>query len=276
MIKRILVDLSDTERADGILRHAVELGCRHQAELTVVVASSVAQSSGIGPLQEIAAAAWARELQRQHIEDAREHVGAALESLRESCVSRGVPFSIVEQGDDPFESTVERFRYHDVFVCGSHATFDQAHLEDGSEELVRLVEEGVRPLLAVSDDFRPIQRVLIAQSAAIDSARTLKRFVRFRPWPDMSLKIVAFRDAESDPSSLLTDASHYCRRHGVEPEVEVLDGPICQELLHQALEWDADLIVIGNSDHSRLSRWFFGGTVMDIIRESDRSLFLSQ
>jgi nucleotide-binding universal stress UspA family protein len=43
-----------------------------------------------------------------------------------------------------------------------------------------------------------------------------------------------------------------------------------------AEEWNADLIVLGNSDRGILSRLFFRDTSLDIIRDSDRALFLAQ
>jgi hypothetical protein len=47
-------------------------------------------------------------------------------------------------------------------------------------------------VIAVSGKFRPIQKVLIAYSGSMASAKTMKRFVQLRLWPDVQLKIVTF------------------------------------------------------------------------------------
>ena len=276
MIKRILVDLSDARRSEGIVRQATDLASRHQAELTVAVEPVETESDGPGGrLQAIAAAGWARALHRQQVVECREQVGAALEQLRRLCGVKGIPFSVVERDTDPFRSTIDRFHFHDLFVCGSNASFDPACLEAGSEELIRLVESGVRPVVAVPDEFRPVTKTLIALSRAGDSVRTLKQYLLLGAWPGAGVKIVAF-EGERDPEGLLAQATSYARRHGVEAEHEVLSGPMSQELLPHAIDCGAELVALGNSDHSRLARWFFGGAVMEIIRESDRSLFLCQ
>jgi nucleotide-binding universal stress UspA family protein len=273
MLKRILVDLSDTHRTDGIVRQATDLAARHQAELTVVVEPEVSVVAQPAQSQAIAAAGWARALHRQQIVESRAQVSEALESLHRLCGIKDVRCSVVERYGDPFQTIVELFRFHDLLVCGTDAKFDPASLEPGCEGLIRLVEDGVRPLLAVCDEYRPVRKALIAISAAVDSARALKHYLHLNAWPGAEVKIVTFR-GEADPDGLLCEAVTYARLHGVEAEQEVLTGPMSQELLPHAVECDADVVVLGNTDHSRLARWFFGGAVMEIIRESDRSLFL--
>lgn len=273
MLKRILVDLSDIHRTDGIVRQATDLAWRHQAELTVVVEPEVSEIAYPNQSQTIAAAGWARALHRQQLVESRAQVSAALENLRRLCGIKDVRYSIIERDGDPFQTIVELFRFQDLLVCGTDARFDEACLDPGCEELIRLVEDGVRPLLAVSDEYRPVRKALIAISPAVDSARALKHYLHLGAWPGAEVKIVTFQ-GEVDPEELLAEAVAYARQHGVEAEQEVLSGPMSQELLPHAVECEADVVVLGNTDHSRLARWFFGGAIKEIIRESDRSLFL--
>lgn len=275
MIKRILVDLSDTGRGQSIVTHATELACAHQAEVTAVRTGDAEVPQDAGRMQAIAAAGWARQLHRQHVIDAREAISGTLEQLRSRCTAHGVPFEIVERQVDSFKSIVETFLCYDLIVCGTNPCFEDTSLESGSEELIQLVELGVRPILAVSDQFRPVDRVLVALSGDSDSAQTFKQFVQMRLYPSAEIEIVTFSEGEQG-QRLLAESLRYCRRHGIEPHQQILSGPMSEELLPHAVESNADLIVLGNSDHSRLARWFFGGAVMEIIRESDRSLFMSQ
>jgi nucleotide-binding universal stress UspA family protein len=239
----------------------------------VVVEPEVSVAAQSGQTQAVSAAGWARALHRQQIAESRAQVSAALETLHRLCGIKNVRCSVVERDGDPFQTIVEMFRFHDLFICGTDANFDAACLEPGCEELIRLVEEGVRPLLAVSDEYRPVRKALIAISSAVDSARALKHYLHLNAWPGAEVKIVTFLP-EAHPELLLNEAVNYARLHGVEAEQEILSGPMSQELLPHAVDCEADVVVLGNTDHSRLARWFFGGAVMEIIRESDRSLFL--
>ncbi|MCA9073139.1 MAG: universal stress protein [Planctomycetaceae bacterium] len=60
------------------------------------------------------------------------------------------------------------------------------------------------------------------------------------------------------------------------PKSEFLANTSSQNLLSLAEEWNADLIVLVNSDRSVLSRLFFRDMALDIIRDADRALFLAQ
>ena len=125
MIKRILVDLSDTMRVHGIVEQATDVARRHQAEVTAIVEtgeeSSVVSS---GKRKAIAAARWARQLRQQSVLDARETMMAAVDELRTHCSDQGIPFQIVERERDSMAETVDEFQFYDLFICGTNLSFE--------------------------------------------------------------------------------------------------------------------------------------------------------
>jgi nucleotide-binding universal stress UspA family protein len=121
-----------------------------------------------------------------------------------------------------------------------------------------------------------IRRVLVAYNGSRASAKTLRQFIQLRPWPDTQLRIVTFGDVNEPPEELLANAAAYCRAHGVDPEVEHLSGSPKDQLLAHAAEWEADLIVMGNSRQTFLLRNFFSETMLHIMQNADQPLFLSQ
>jgi hypothetical protein len=85
-------------------------------------------------------------------------------------------------------------RYHDLMIFGLRSIFEyDISFEEPKDSLARLISAGVRPLIAVSDKFRPIQKVLIAYSGSMESVKTMKLFVQLRLWPYVKLKIVNFQ-----------------------------------------------------------------------------------
>jgi nucleotide-binding universal stress UspA family protein len=95
-------------------------------------------------------------------------------------------------------------------------------------------------------------------------------------WPEMTLKLVTFSDSSEDGNQRLEDAAAYCRDHGLQPESECIPGSPKDQLLECAQNWEADLIVVGNSAKNLLLRKLFGETALHMIRHSDRPLFLCQ
>jgi len=143
-------------------------------------------------------------------------------------------------------------------------------------ELVRLVDGGVRPLIAVTDEYREVRRVLIAYSGSAESAKTMKRFVQLRLWPEASVRIVTFNKTPEEAQVLLSEAAEYCHVHGIDPVIEHVDKYPKHELLPYAKDHSIDAIVIGNSARNLLLRRVFGETVLSVIEHAECPLFLSQ
>ena len=105
--------------------------------------------------------------------------------------------------------------------------------------------------------------------------KAIKRFVQMRLWPDVTLRIVACHVAEEKARKRLADMADYCYAHGLEPEAQYLPESPGKAILAHAVEWDADLVVLGNSVRSFVMRKIFGETALDVMQHSDRPLFLS-
>jgi len=171
-----------------------------------------------------------------------------------------------EEASEPFQLMISMARYHDLMIFGLRSIFEYGMAtEDPRDTLVRLVSAGVRPIIAVSEHYRPKQIF-----------GTLKRFIQFCPWPNVEIKIMTFKPSEDVARQLLQDASEYCRAHGFTVETE--DNPgIPKDLLFVAASlWGADLLVIGNSARNLLLKRILGETALDVIQNADRPLFLCQ
>jgi nucleotide-binding universal stress UspA family protein len=131
-------------------------------------------------------------------------------------------------------------------------------------------------MLAVSTTYRPIRRVLVAYSGSVGSAKTIKQFVQARLWPEATMRIVTFGGGDGHDPTRLEDAAEYCRIHGYEPEVDHPTDSARDALLPYADQWQADLIVMGNSAHNFLVRQLFGEVALHTIKHADLPLFLSQ
>lgn len=285
MIKRILVSLGDAQCVDSEIKHAVELAQVHGAEVTAMTDVDAkadhppveqTASNAAGRFRTFGASAWARELAQDRWDDLKAHTETALHQFEEACEAVGVIHRTEVMTGDPFKFIVSRSRYYDLLICGFKRIVEYSILDDSSDALMQLVAHGVRPILTVPEAFRPIRRVLIAYSGSVDSAKTMKKFIQSQLFPVPSLRIVAIDQPPEEARALLADAAEYCRVHGYHPETESLSDRNAHDLLERAREWDADLIVLGNSDRGVLSRLFFGDMSLDIIRDADRALFLAQ
>ncbi|MBI5100411.1 MAG: universal stress protein [Nitrospirae bacterium] len=278
MIKRILVGLGGTPYTSVAIQRAVELAERFEAEMTgvTVIDPGHLTKNDLAQEEMIPASVHRGILTRGRIEE-------TISEFESACAARGIKHKVrQEERAAPYDLMISLARYHDLMIFGLRSIFEykvsvvDLSIEEPKDTLARLISAGVRPIIAVSDTFRPIQKVMIAYSGSMASAKTMKRFVQLRLWPDVRLKIVTFQSSEEKARQLLYDASEYCRAHDFHVESESNPGSPKDFLLPMATLWQADMIVLGNSARNLLLKQVMGETALHIIRNADRPLFLCQ
>jgi len=279
MVKRVLLGIGGTPFTSVAVQRAVELCRLHEAQLTAVTVVDENRLSRVGSVP--AGAGSAADGLREHRRTVtRELIEETVESLKAACEESKVQVAIHREQGEPFQLMVDYARYHDVSVFGLRSMFECDVLGSSGVQpadiLSRMVIGGVRPIVAVSERFRSIRRVLIAYGGSVRAAEAMKQFVRLRLWPDVTLRILACVNGDAGAEQLLNDAFIYCRQHGHEPELTYRQGSPSKGILAEATEWDADLIVLGTSRRSVLSRAIFGSTALHVIRNADRPLFLGR
>jgi len=167
-------------------------------------------------------------------------------------------------------------RYHDMCVFGLHGLFEHGVVPEPRDAIERLVSGGVRPILAVGEQYRPIRRVLVAYSGSLESAKTFKHFVHSGLYADARIRIVHFGDDAQTAARRLEKAAVFFAAHGRSVETNHAGGSALDGLLPYAKAWEADLIVAGNSSKNLLLRRVLGETALRLLRESPLPLYLAQ
>jgi nucleotide-binding universal stress UspA family protein len=274
MIKRILLGLGGTPYTTVAIQRAVGLAKRFEAEITGVTVIDVSRLS----MHYAVGSERTKHEMSDRILLTRERIEEAIGKFESACNAEGIKHRVKqEDSEDPFDLMISLARYHDLMIFGLRSIFEYSiSPEEPKDTLARLISAGVRPIIAVSSEFRPIQKAIIAYSGSMESAKTMKRFVQLRLWDDVKLKIVTFHSSEEKARQLLNDASEYRRAHGFYVEHEWNPGNPKDFLLPIATYWQADMIVLGNSARSLLVKRVLGETALHIIRNADRPLFLCQ
>ena len=275
MLKRILVGLFGTEYTVSAIKQAVALASTHDAEVTGVSIIHEELLTYSGPVP-IIGGYHADELPNAPLDKAKERGEWAIQEFTAECEAAGVRHQVLREVGEPFTLMIDQARYHDLMIFGLRSLFEFDLVPDPHSALARLVQAGVRPLIAVSKGFNPVKKVLIAYSGSMESAKAMKRFVQMRLWPEARLRIVNFGNQADKAEQLLGDAAKYCRAHGFEPEEDFVSESPKDQLLPYSEKWGADLTVVGNSATNLLVRRIFGETALHAIQNANRPLFLAQ
>lgn len=274
MIKRILVGLGGTPFTPTAIRYAVELAQVQQAE---VLGMTVIDRRRLGALTKATGTAHDAVYEMKRLDATREKQEQAIADFERACTNAGLRYAVTQESGDPFEAMISQSRYYDLMIFGLRSLFDYDVAGAApTDVLTRLVSRGVRPILAVSQEYRPIQRALLAYSGSMESAKAIRRFMQMQLWPELSVKVVTFEHTLEIANGLLTDVASYCRSYGCNTEVEHVAGSAKEHLLQHATAWQADVIVVGNSVKRLWLKKFFGETAMHAIQYANVPLFLSQ
>jgi nucleotide-binding universal stress UspA family protein len=277
MIKSILVGLGTSATAESVTRHAMDIAKPRAAELVGLAVTDPLRLEWLGPRpMGVGITAASADLVRQRLVRAAADIQAAGELFATRCRGANVAHRITEEFGDPFEIAADLVRYHDMCVFGLHGLFEHDVVPEPRDALERLVSEGVRPILAVAEQYRPIRRVLVAYSGSLESAKTFKHFVHSGLYADVPVRIVHFGDDAQAATRRLEKASAFFRAHRRVVETDHAGGSADHDLLPYAEAWKADLIVAGNSAKNLLLRRVFGETALRLLRESPLPLYLAQ
>ncbi|WP_319407184.1 universal stress protein [uncultured Desulfosarcina sp.] len=275
MTKRILVGLGGTPFTTVAVKRAVELARTHHAHVTGVTIVELDRLQRVGPVP-LGGAAYAQRMAQRRIDVTRERVEAAVSEFEKACQEAGVNCSVERETGNAFDLMISHARYHDLTIFGLKSLFDYGLTEEPKDALIRLVSQGVRPILAVSPQYRNIRKALVAYSGSMESAKAMRRFVQMRLWPDVRIDIVHFSTDTSKGKELLAAATEYCRAHGYETKMRIVDEDADAGILDHAQQTQADIIVMGNSVRSLMFRQIMGSTALATIQNADRPLFLAQ
>lgn len=275
MIKRILVALAGTPYTSVEIKAATQLARLHEATVTGVTVVDEERLASTGPVP-LGGGKAAQDLAEFRLTQVREKIDQALADFETACSQVRVPFQTIREKGDPFQKLVSLWRYHDVTILGLRSLFEFGVIDEPEDELINLISAGVRPVMAVSSEFHPIERVLVAYDGSMEAAKAMKQFIQMRLWPSLGIRIACVDEGQSDILDLLNDAQDYCRDHGFGADTVILNGSPGQALLTEASNWKADIIVAGNSHRRLITRKVFGDTALSLIRKAECTLYLSQ
>lgn len=276
MLKRILVGIAGTPALPAKIAASVDLAQKHGAEISAVSVVDVDRLSALGPVP-IGAAKYAQNLREQRIARSHKLDEQALEKLETACAEAGVPMHALRAEGDPLEVLTSNWRYQDLCVLGVRGWFDYGVLPDVQNALLKLIAKGVRPILAVTEDMKPVRSAVIAYNGSPESAKAMKQFAQMSLWPGIEVQIVCVGGPKSgEPAeTILQEAADYCRLHGLNPSVTQMEGEVADSLLEMAARSEAGVIVLGSSYRKILMRQRFGKNALQLIKTSPVPLFLS-
>ena len=216
------------------------------------------------------------------IEAAKQEREAAQAAFLTACEQAGIPFEWrASQSIDTLVSPQagSMARAADIILCPTLP--EKASL--GRHRVEEVVFASGRPVIAlpeVSTGARLGKRVLIAWDGGREAARaTFDAMPLLRQADDV--RLVSVNGFQQEPVRQFTPADEIAAtlsRHGIPIEAHGFESTrrsVADELHTQALEFGADILVMGSYGHTRFRERILGGVSREMLNEPRLPLFLA-
>ena len=272
MIKRILVVLGGSRFMDSVITTATHLAQRHGASLfgCAIVDETLLDPGESVPVGGGGAALEARE---QRVELARTGACEAMHRFEEQCDRTGVRYTSEVLEGDCGEMLRAAWRFQDIGLIGLREIFDYGVVTQDPGIVVRLINDGVRPLIAVDSNATEMKRALVAFNGSFESCKALKQWMLLHSNPEVAVRIATIGNDCSEED--LEGARAYVADHEVASvETVRLDGTASMKILEEAENWGADIVIAGSTGRSWISRMVIGDTARELVENSNVALFM--
>lgn len=212
--------------------------------------------------------------------EAEEKLGALEQKFKAASHNRSKNIEWRSSFAAPADFIAREARAADLVITGTDqggGLIDPLWRLDPSELVMNLG----RPVMAVPPEFNrlSLERVVVgwketreARRAIVDALPLLQKAKEVTV-----VEIVESDDDRSAASRHVSDVTAWLGRHRVEARhrVSKLHGKATEQLMNQANEIGADIIVAGAYGHTRMREWIFGGVTSDLMRQSKHCALLS-
>lgn len=200
---------------------------------------------------------------------AREDGRVFLNRLRERAITAGVPAPDMRQRHGELgETLVEQEPGVSLFVLGRRGESAESTRRDLGRNVERVVRGLHKPILAVTEDFRPPRRFMIAFDGGIMTRRGVEMLAASPLFHGISCHVLMSGKANPEGPKQLAWARETLEKAGYTVAAEIIPGDAETVIAKAVREQAIDLLVMGAFNHSPLRSLFFGSRTTDLLRSA--------
>jgi len=191
-----------------------------------------------------------------------------------NCNSENITHRVLRETGDSAQRLIEDWRYQDLTIIGLRGLFEYGVINNHGHLVLDVIGHGLRPLLAVADNYRPIKSAMIAYEGSPLAARAMKAFCMLDIWDPMPTTITCFGNQEEEASELLEQAGSYVESHGFSHSTVFREDNPREHILDAVEDCGADMLVMGAAKRTKLGRKLLGDTARFALENSTLPIFL--
>lgn len=200
---------------------------------------------------------------------ARESGRLFLNRLRERAIVAGVEAPDVRQRHGGLVDTlIEQEEGVRMFILGRRGKSAAATQRDLGRNVEHVVRSLHRPILTVTDDFKPPQQIMIAFDGGSVSRKGVELIAGCPLFTGLPIHVITSGEIGRGLRKQLAWAKTILETAGFATHTALLSGDPETVIASQVKERSIDMLIMGSYTHSPLRSWLFGSTTNDLLRAS--------
>jgi nucleotide-binding universal stress UspA family protein len=258
-------------------RHIASLDRRLSADVLVPISGEPASWRALE--QAIVVAQHERgRLNGLHVVPSEPHADDAAVAVREEfdrrCREAGVAGNLAVVVGDIGDTIRVRARWNDLVIVSLAHPPGAAPIERLRSGFHALLQHCPRPVLAVPGAATPLGTVLLCYDGSPKATEALFVAAYLALQWESKLTVLTVLDSSHATVNTQARAKRYLESHALQASYVVSEGPVAEAILDTARARSSELILIGGYGHRPLLEAVLGGTVDQVLRESDRPVLV--
>ena len=190
------------------------------------------------------------------------------------CKEAGANFRTHLDKGVPANELIYESRYADLIILG-YQTFFSSVTGEGSI-LKDVLIDAESPVMAVPDQYKPIQNILLTFDGKAHSAFAIKQFTQLFPEKSLQASATLLTIAKSKEEANGTDLmKEYLTAHYSKLNYESLSGPAEESIMNFAEMQTNPLVVMGAYGRKGVFRFFSRSTAGKLLKDKSLPVFVA-
>jgi nucleotide-binding universal stress UspA family protein len=209
------------------------------------------------------------EKDEARVRDMREAGRLFLGQLRERAHAAGAPQVDIRQRHGELQETVmEQERGIDLLVLGRRGESAEVTHRDLGRNVERLIRSLSRPILTVTDQFKPPKKALLAFDGGAATRKCVEMLTQSALLKGVAIRVVMAGGQQGEAEKQLAWARAKLEAAGFECQVSFFPGDPETVIARVIKEESIDLLVMGAYSHSPIRALLFGSKTNELLRSA--------
>ncbi len=204
---------------------------------------------------------------------------AILQAVGTRCEKAGIACELIHQTGGLIHAMHDQETATDLVVFGQRGEHAQWSWEPLGSSVERMVRASSKPCLVCSDEFQPVNRLLMAYDGSDESTKALRSAIELSDRLQAPLAVVTVyehADQQKDAERVSEQARLLADNRKLDVTVRVVGGSAEEQIIQAAEETAANLIVMGAYGHTRIRELILGSTTSHVMRHATVPVLLSR